>query len=534
MIFCPVDAIIASAALMVAVLLLRAPVRRMFGPTVAYALWALPALRMLLPPLPETLREGGATPIAQATEVVYEVMATPVAPASAEAVGTDYAAFAVMLWAAVAGAFILYHLLQYAIFRVRLLRQHQPVDRINGVRVVLSPAAPGPLAFGVLDRYVALPADLDARYDPNEQALALAHELGHHARGDLLANWVALAVLAIHWWNPIAWIAHRAFRADQELANDARVLRERGQEAAHAYACAILKAAHGGAIAAACHLHTINDLKGRLRMLKLGPTSPRRLLVGAATVTMLAVGGLAVTASGRATAAVKERVNETIGVDLDAAAAAIEVSLPQVAPAAPPAPAAPIAPPAPVAVAATAQAPTPLVPPAPPTPEVAPVPQVAPVPPVPPVPPVMVRREHHVWISKDKYGRTIRRVHGLPDGRHFDPSTLPEISSRECGGGDRPMVRNERRDGKRLMIICTDRIERMAEQSARHAERAAEIAANSRDVERNALRSALAGLRGARAAIESNPQLTPEQKREALNGIDHGERQIREDLQRAD
>ena len=85
-------------------------------------------------------------------------------------------------------------------------------------------AATGPLAFGVLAHYVAFPRDFAERYDAAERELALAHELGHHARGDLLANWAALVVLALHWFNPLAWRAFRAFRADQEMANDARVL----------------------------------------------------------------------------------------------------------------------------------------------------------------------------------------------------------------------------------------------------------------------------------------------------------------------
>src|SRR3546814_1322350 len=75
-----------------------------------------------------------------------------------------------------------------------------------------------------------------------------------------------LLVLAVHWFNPIAWRAFRAFCADQEMANDARVLAGKSATFRHVYACAIVKAAHGGAVSAACHLHTINDLKGRLKI----------------------------------------------------------------------------------------------------------------------------------------------------------------------------------------------------------------------------------------------------------------------------
>ena len=157
----------------------------------------------------------------------------------------------------------------------------------------------------MLKRFVAVPRDFAARYDDDERRLALAHELGHHARGDLIANWIALAVLAIHWFNPVAWAAYRKFRADQEMANDARVLAALPAMERHAYACAILKAAHGRAITAACHLHTIEDLKGRLRMLKANRKSRRVLMAGATGIAALTVAGLGLTASGAAAAKIR-------------------------------------------------------------------------------------------------------------------------------------------------------------------------------------------------------------------------------------
>ncbi|HOB15298.1 MAG TPA: M56 family metallopeptidase, partial [Novosphingobium sp.] len=46
-----VDTLIATGALIALVLVLRRPVARWFGPGMAYALWALPLLRLVLPPL---------------------------------------------------------------------------------------------------------------------------------------------------------------------------------------------------------------------------------------------------------------------------------------------------------------------------------------------------------------------------------------------------------------------------------------------------------------------------------------------------
>ncbi|MEG8053881.1 M56 family metallopeptidase [Sphingomonas aerolata] len=83
----------ASTLLMLVVLLVRAPVRRAFGAQVAYALWALPVLRLVLPSMPETWH-AAATPITRAGETISVYM---IAPAAAVATtGTTTAAAAPM------------------------------------------------------------------------------------------------------------------------------------------------------------------------------------------------------------------------------------------------------------------------------------------------------------------------------------------------------------------------------------------------------------------------------------------------------
>ena len=63
-----VDTAIWTGALIVAVLLLRRPVARLFGPRVAYALWLLPLMRFVLPPivLPAWMKPVEATPMVAA------------------------------------------------------------------------------------------------------------------------------------------------------------------------------------------------------------------------------------------------------------------------------------------------------------------------------------------------------------------------------------------------------------------------------------------------------------------------------------
>ncbi|HEY7005623.1 MAG TPA: M56 family metallopeptidase, partial [Sphingomicrobium sp.] len=46
---------LATSLLMAFVLLVREPVRRQFGPSAAYGLWLIPALRLMLPPMVTTV-----------------------------------------------------------------------------------------------------------------------------------------------------------------------------------------------------------------------------------------------------------------------------------------------------------------------------------------------------------------------------------------------------------------------------------------------------------------------------------------------
>jgi beta-lactamase regulating signal transducer with metallopeptidase domain len=389
------------------------------------------------------------------------------------------------LWVIGALAFLAFHLISHSRFCRRLLSRAR-VDRTvaNGrVRVIETDAAHGPLAFGIWHKYVAFPRDFSERYDEQERDLALAHELGHHVRGDLIANWVALVVLALHWFNPIAWKAFRAFRADQEMACDALVLAGRETALRHAYGRAIVKSAHGGAVSAACHLHTINELKGRLRMLtKARKLSRARFAAGLVGVSALAVAALGLTASGsQAAERIKSKVEAATGLKL------------QDAPPAPPEPAAPA--------------------------------MVQDAPEAPHAPVIVERRV--IRDGKDEHGKHERRVIIVRDGKTVEmpempniPSAveieamIPDIQSGNCpnanGGKGEMVVRHPGRDGKKpQVIICVNRIQYVANQ-ARHT----------------GLQSAMMGLRTARHSIEADSRMTAGEKAEALKGIDDAIREI--------
>ena len=503
------DALIASTVLMIAVLLVRGPVRKAFGPQIAYALWALPVLRLVLPPMPEGWRLANA-PIARAGETIGTYVIAPVTTAAtvmplagpsadidtASAAYPSLGAVVAAVWILGALGLLLWHLVRHRQFCGRMLDGADRLDDRQGVRVISTAAAPGPLAFGIVRRYVAFPRDFADRYDADECELALAHEIGHHQRGDLFANWIALFVLALHWFNPVAWHAFRRFRADQELANDARVLAGRSAVDRHIYACAIVKAAHGGAVSAACHLHTITDLKGRLRMLTTSRISRRRIATGAASVVMLGVAGLALTASGtNAAAAIRADVQARV------------------------APVAPVAPPAPP-LAASKAAPA------------APMARTAPT--APAVPAVRGTKVTTITM-RDGAAPRMQVVQTAPGDADAAQGGMPYVVERACvDGRDGPRQRyvidgvvNGAKGKVRKLIICTNRIDQAAADGA-----AAMV--HSREIEAQAFASALSSLKLARSTIERNTDMPEDQKREALAGIDQGLAEVEADKARRD
>lgn len=523
-----IEALIASAVLIAIVLVVRLPVRRQFGPQVAYALWALPVLRLLLPPLPQSWQHVAATPITRASETISMIVipatssssaaVSAAGPVASAAAGPSVAMVVTSLWVVGAAAFLVWQLARHTRFCRRIVASGGTVRRIARVRIIEGAAVPGPLAFGIVRPCVAFPRDFAERYDADERALALAHELGHHARGDLVANWIALVVLALHWFNPIAWRAFHAFRADQELANDARVLAGRNLYERHAYACAIVKAAHGGALSAACHLHSIRDLKGRLSMLR-NQTSRRRIAAGAATVAVLTLASLGATASGtKAAERMRSKMAGVTGVDL----AALPIAMPVAA----------TAPesvhmsrgdgPSRVVIVdhgkrtvyegadadAYMAANPPPEPPTPPVPPEPPVAGVAPVPPAPPAPPAPPRGWNREAFFEGSSFFNDRDLRALRD--------IPTVASANCGSDTRgggKMVISKSVGGRKSIIICTDRIEGQERIGA-------QMAANSAQIQRDAMRQARVGLRQARSQMESAQYMSEEARREARAAID--------------
>jgi len=280
-----------ASCAMLLVLIVREPVARLFGAGPAYALWLLPALRLVAPPLPAFAPEISPT-LPPLTLIVSVEEAAPLPPDGGPG---QWVPLLLAIWAGGAAVFLLWQYLSYRRFVRGLDRSARGLGDHRGLKLIESDEVDGPVALGLIRRRIVVPADFERRYSPEERRLALDHEAVHHRRGDLWWNHLGLVILALNWFNPLAWLAFRAFRADQELACDAAVTAAAAPEERHHYARALIKSASRPGLIAACPLNHADQLKRRLRMMKTHKVSRLRLVGGAAAVTLL--GGLSLALS---------------------------------------------------------------------------------------------------------------------------------------------------------------------------------------------------------------------------------------------
>jgi beta-lactamase regulating signal transducer with metallopeptidase domain len=136
------------------------------------------------------------------------------------AVGVVYLAIGV-LWAAwlTAGAATI-----TAPEWVALQADAMALMKVSGrVRLLMSDRVGVPVACGIMRPALLLPADA-ASWDRERRLVVLLHELAHVKRRDCLVQAAAHLAWAMHWFNPLAFVAVSRLRAEQEGSCDDLVL----------------------------------------------------------------------------------------------------------------------------------------------------------------------------------------------------------------------------------------------------------------------------------------------------------------------
>jgi beta-lactamase regulating signal transducer with metallopeptidase domain len=247
---------IAGSAAVALVLILRPWVRWRIGPQLAYRLWLIPIAAAVGSLMPSFAPAGEGLAASSA--------------AFGQALGSR---LALAVWGA--GAVVMSAMFVSAELSFRRLERR---------------GRAGPAVIGVWPRLI-VPADYAQRFTEAERQMIRRHERAHMRRRDPVTNLFLAGISIAFWFNPVAHLACRCVRLDQELACDAAVL-EDGQISPRAYGEALLKAqlaAPRSWLACAWANVAGHPLELRVRMLGLRRLTVPRELIGAGMVAALAV-----------------------------------------------------------------------------------------------------------------------------------------------------------------------------------------------------------------------------------------------------
>lgn len=95
---------------------------------------------------------------------------------------------------------------------------------------------PSPFVLGIFCPQIYIPF----RMKEEEQQYILAHESWHIRRHDSLWKLIAFVLLAVYWWNPLAWIAFFYMTRDMEMSCDEAVLAQFGNQIKKGYSASLL------------------------------------------------------------------------------------------------------------------------------------------------------------------------------------------------------------------------------------------------------------------------------------------------------
>ena len=259
----------AASVLIVLVLATQWLCGRRLKPRWRCALWLLVLLRLALPgtiPSPASLFNLVKLP---ASVSPARTEPAPVALASARIEKADGAAAApsaaagkwlAWLWAAgavsLASCAVVGHFnFHRRVSRLRPLTDGPTLSLLEDCKALMNVRTPvtlvetetisSPTLYGFVRPRLLLPTGLVASFTREELRHVLLHELAHIKRHDILTGWFTLGLQAVHWFNPLVWLAFYRMHADRELACDALALSCTPKGERESYGLTILKLLEG-------------------------------------------------------------------------------------------------------------------------------------------------------------------------------------------------------------------------------------------------------------------------------------------------
>ena len=118
---------------------------------------------------------------------------------------------------------------------IDLKRKLKNANRI-GKNIYESENVKAPFVFGLFVPKIYLPDVLNN----TEREYILKHEKTHIKHGDWISKIVGMAVVAVHWFNPLVWLAYVLFERDIEMSCDESVVANMDAEVKKAYTMSLV------------------------------------------------------------------------------------------------------------------------------------------------------------------------------------------------------------------------------------------------------------------------------------------------------
>jgi beta-lactamase regulating signal transducer with metallopeptidase domain len=254
-----------ASLLAVVVLIVQALLRHRAPARWRYALWLPVLIVLLMPGFPESQWSVGSIMSQSPAPLPVPVMmqqeptltaAVPIVRASEVSASIPWWQVVNLAWLIGAAGMVLCSFGAYVQTLWRFKRSQVPVSdallrevtalaREIGLRrtprVWMASEIRSPAVTGLLHPTLLLPAHFEQTLSALESRFVLRHELTHIKRGDLPLNALLCLLLALHWFNPLLWLAFFKARLDREAACDAQVLDREQQPERVAYGHTLLK-----------------------------------------------------------------------------------------------------------------------------------------------------------------------------------------------------------------------------------------------------------------------------------------------------
>ena len=331
--------IVSSSILILIIVLLRAFLKGRISPRLQYALWLIVLLRLLMSvsPFESPLSVMGLIEAANQTRAAAaQIQSEPVSRSEAEghastpasnsvevsapslpsvpvdvAVPADTSTPAVSqqprlslptavwlyaLWALGAAAVLVLALCINRRSGQLLRRGARPLPGQGTMppkRIYISPAPCAPCLFGLFSPAIFVPEELALH--ARVLGHVLSHERAHYRQGDHIWSALRVLALALHWYNPLVWLACVLSRRDAEAAADAAAIAALGEEARTDYGKTLVHlvsrtARPGDLLSCGTAMYgTKRTVKERIRLIARGPRTALITLIAVILVCTAAV-----------------------------------------------------------------------------------------------------------------------------------------------------------------------------------------------------------------------------------------------------